>query len=33
MLPAWKLTEQMGYHVCGINGCLLEARHPGECLC
>ena len=28
----WQQTESLGYHVCGINGCVLADRHPGDCL-
>ena len=30
--PVWKQAEMLGYHVCGINGCVLSDRHVGACL-
>ena len=30
--PVWKQAEVLGYHVCGINGCVLMDRHVGPCL-
>ena len=30
--PVWKQTQSLGYHVCGINGCVLADRHPGACI-
>ena len=30
--PVWKQAEVLGYHVCGINGCVLMDRHAGPCL-
>ena len=25
-MPVWRQTETLGYHVCGINGCVLADR-------
>ena len=30
--PVWKQAQTLGYHVCGINGCVLSDRHVGACL-
>ena len=27
-----ELEEQVGWTVCGINGCILSDRHPGQCI-